>query len=44
MKQERRRLAHFGELIVHIGAPVTFPPDMPPFEIASRLQTGLQSL
>jgi long-chain acyl-CoA synthetase len=44
MKQERRRLAHLGELTVHIGAPVTFPPDMAPSEIASRLQIGLRSL
>jgi long-chain acyl-CoA synthetase len=44
MKQEHRRLAHPGELTVHIGAPVTFPPDTPPAEITSRLQTLVQSL
>jgi hypothetical protein len=44
MKQERRRVAHLRELTVHIGAPVTFPPDTPPSEIASRLQIEVQSL
>jgi long-chain acyl-CoA synthetase len=44
MKQERRRVAHFGELTVHIGAPVTFPPDTPPADIASRLQSLVLSL
>jgi long-chain acyl-CoA synthetase len=44
MKQERRRLAHFGELTVHIGAPVTFPSDTPPAEIATRLQSMVQNL
>lgn len=38
MKQEHRRLARLGELTVHIGVPVTFPPDTPPVEIANRLQ------
>jgi long-chain acyl-CoA synthetase len=44
MKQEHRRLARFGELTIHIGAPVTFPPDTPPAKIASRLQSLVQSL
>jgi long-chain acyl-CoA synthetase len=44
MKQEHRRLAHLGELSVHLGAPVSFPPDTPPAEIASRLQTLVQTL
>ena len=44
MKQERRRLAHFGELTVHIGAPVTFQPDTPPAEIATALQKAVQHL
>jgi len=44
MKQERRRLAHLGELTVHIGSPVTFPPDTPPGEIAARLESLVQSL
>jgi long-chain acyl-CoA synthetase len=44
MKQQHRRLAHFGELTVHIGAPVTFPPETPPAEIASQLQSLVRSL
>jgi long-chain acyl-CoA synthetase len=44
MKQQHRRLAHFGELTIHIGAPVTFPPDTPPAEIASRLRDLVRSL
>jgi long-chain acyl-CoA synthetase len=44
MKQERRRLAHAGELILRIGAPVTFPPDTPPTEIAARLHELVRSL
>jgi long-chain acyl-CoA synthetase len=39
MKRERRRLAHFGEITVHIGAPLTFPPDTPPEEIARNLES-----
>jgi long-chain acyl-CoA synthetase len=44
MKQQHRRLARFGELTVHIGAPVTFPPDTPPAEIASHLQSLVRSV
>ena len=44
MKRERRRLAHLGELTVHIGVPVTFPPDTPPAEIAARLHSMVQNL
>ena len=44
MKRERRRLAHFGEIIVRIGAPITFAQDTPPDEIARRLQSLVQSL
>ena len=44
MKQEHRRLAHFGELTVHIGAAVTFPHDTPPAEIGSHLQALVRSL
>jgi long-chain acyl-CoA synthetase len=44
MKRERRRLAHFGEITVHIGAPVTFPLGTPPEEIARRLECLVQSL
>jgi long-chain acyl-CoA synthetase len=44
MKQQRRRLARPGELTIHIGAPVTFPPGTPPAEIASQLQSLVRSL
>jgi long-chain acyl-CoA synthetase len=44
MKQQRRRLAHLGELAIHIGAPVTFPPETPAAEIASCLQSLILSL
>jgi long-chain acyl-CoA synthetase len=44
MKQERRRLAHLGELTVYIGTPVTFPPDTPPAEFAARLQSIIKTL
>ena len=44
MKRERRRLAHRGEITVHIGAPVTFPPGARPQEIASRLRDLVAAL
>ena len=44
MKREHRRLAHFGEVTVRIGAPVTFPPGMSPDEIAGRLESAVGSL
>lgn len=44
MKQEHRRLARRNELTVHIGAPVTFSPDTPSAEIASRLESLVQAL
>jgi long-chain acyl-CoA synthetase len=44
MKREGRRLAHFGEIIVHIGAPIQFPPDTSPEEIARSLQDRVVSL
>jgi len=44
MKQKHRRLAHSGELTVHIGAPVSFPFDTSPAEIASRLKSLIQTL
>ena len=44
MKQERRRLAHLGEITVTIGIPVTFPPDTAPAEITSRLQSLVESI
>jgi long-chain acyl-CoA synthetase len=39
MKREGRRLARFGEITVHIGAPIVFPPATPPEEIARELQS-----
>jgi long-chain acyl-CoA synthetase len=44
MKRERRRLAHFGEITVRIGKPVTFAPDTPPEEIARQLEALVKSL
>ncbi|HEV1993732.1 MAG TPA: AMP-binding protein [Candidatus Acidoferrum sp.] len=44
MKREHRRLAHFGEITVHIGAPVTFSPGTPADEIARRLESLVRSL
>jgi len=44
MKREHRRLAHFGEITVRIGAPVTFPPGTPPDEIAHGLESLVRSL
>jgi len=44
MKREHRRLAHFGEVTVRVGAPVTFPSGMSPDEIARRLESAVGSL
>jgi long-chain acyl-CoA synthetase len=44
MKREHRRLAHFGEITVHIGAPIQFPRDTPPEEIARALESQVASL
>ena len=44
MKRERRRLAHFGEITVHIGAPIRFPSDTSPEEIARSLESRVISL
>jgi long-chain acyl-CoA synthetase len=44
MKRARRRLARFGEITVRIGAPVNFPPETPPDEIARRLEFLVQAL
>src|SRR6266550_113149 len=44
MKREHRRLAHFGEVTVRVGAPVAFPPGMSPDEIARRLESAVASL
>jgi long-chain acyl-CoA synthetase len=44
MKRQHRRLAHFGEITVRIGAPITFSQATPPDEIAQRLESIVQSL
>jgi len=44
MKREHRRLAHIGEITVHIGAPVIFDSGTPPAEIASQLETLVANL
>jgi long-chain acyl-CoA synthetase len=44
MKRERRRLAHFGEITVRIGTPVSFTPGTLPEEIARRLEAMVKSL
>jgi long-chain acyl-CoA synthetase len=44
MKKEHRRLARLGEITVHIGAPITFPPGTPADEIARQLQSLVSSL
>jgi long-chain acyl-CoA synthetase len=44
MKQQRRRLAHAGELTVRISAPVTFSPTTPPSEIAKVLEGTIRNL
>jgi long-chain acyl-CoA synthetase len=44
MKRERRRLAHFGEITVRIGAPVTFAPGTSAEEIARRLESLVRAL
>ena len=44
MKQQRRRVAHIGEITVHIGKPVSFPAEMPAEEVASELQALIRSL
>jgi long-chain acyl-CoA synthetase len=44
MKREHRRLARFGEITVHIGAPITFPHNTPANEIARHLESLVSSL
>jgi long-chain acyl-CoA synthetase len=44
MKRERRRLAHAGEITVRIGAPIVFPQDTTPEEIARRLESIVLAL
>ena len=44
MKRERRRLAHRGEITVHIGAPVKFAPGTRPEDVARRLRELVAAL
>ena len=44
MKRERRRLAHFGEITVRIGAPVSFPPGISAPAIAQKLEDVVREL
>jgi long-chain acyl-CoA synthetase len=44
MKREHRRLAHIGEITVHIGTPAAFAPGTPPDEIARSLGELVRSL
>jgi long-chain acyl-CoA synthetase len=43
MKREHRRLAHLGEITVHIGKPIAFPPGTGPGEIARQLESLVQA-
>ncbi len=44
MKRERRRLAHFGEITVRIGAPVTFPAGTSADEVARQLESLVRTM
>jgi long-chain acyl-CoA synthetase len=44
MRREHRRLARIDEITVRIGAPVNFPPDMSPDEIARTLESLVRNL
>ena len=44
MKRQGRRLAHLGEIIVRIGAPITFSRGAPADEIARSLESAVRSL
>jgi long-chain acyl-CoA synthetase len=44
MKRQHRRLAHFGEITVRIGAPISFPPGTAPEEIARKLESLVLAL
>ncbi len=44
MKREHRRLAHVGEITVHIGRPVTFPGGTPPQHVARELESIVRTL
>jgi long-chain acyl-CoA synthetase len=44
MKREHRRLAHLGEITVHIGTHLTFPAGTTPDEIARHLESLVRTL
>ena len=44
MKRERRRLAHRGEITVHIGSPVMLPPGTPAAESTHQLESLVANL
>ena len=44
MKRQHRRLARLGEITVRIGAPVTFPPDATPDQLARKLELQVRNL
>ncbi len=44
MKREHRRLAHLGEITVHIGAPIAFPSGTSADQIALSLESLVRSL
>jgi long-chain acyl-CoA synthetase len=44
MKREHRRLAHLGEITVHVGAPVSFASGTSADDIARRLESLVRSL
>ena len=44
LKQRRRRLTRSGQVQMHIGAPVTFPPGTPPEEIARAKESRVRAL
>jgi long-chain acyl-CoA synthetase len=44
MKREHRRLAGFGEIVVRIGDPITFPESASPEDIAKALESAVRSL
>ena len=44
MKREGRRLAHFGEVTVRIGAPVSFPHGSTPDDVARSLESLVKTL
>jgi long-chain acyl-CoA synthetase len=44
MKREHRRLAHFGELTVRIGAPLWFPLGTSAEAIARKLENVVRTL